>query len=122
MSTTAVRISPAWEDPDAVVATVRSAGPFWSLANYAANDAEMAALGSRQATFTPPWFRQDFALLRLPRSPGRTPVVPEIADFSGICGTTAGQFPTCSRSLCFMTFPVALRGRSVTNHRRRGRL
>src|SRR5262249_25071777 len=29
---------------------------------------------------------------------------------------------TCSRSLCFITFPVALRGSSVTNHNFRGRL
>ena len=42
---------------------IRSGGPFWPLANYAASDAEMAALGARRATFTPPWFRQDFALL-----------------------------------------------------------
>jgi len=60
---TAVRISPAWTDPDAVRAVVRAGGPFWPLANYAANDAEMAALGPQRATFTPPWFRQDFALL-----------------------------------------------------------
>lgn len=58
--TTATRLSPAYDDPTAVVALVRSAGPFWPLANYAGNDAEMAALGSRAATFVPPWFRQDF--------------------------------------------------------------
>ena len=61
--TSALRISPAWPDPDAVQAVVRGAGPFWPLANYAASDAEMAALGQRRAVFTPPWFRQDFALL-----------------------------------------------------------
>jgi len=63
MTRTAVRISPAWDDPDSVVATVRAAGPFWPLANYAASDAELDALGSgTRNTFTPPWFRQDFAL------------------------------------------------------------
>ena len=61
MSTsTATRIQPAFADPAAVVDLIRSAGPFWPLANYAGNDAEMAALGSRPAVFVPPWFRQDF--------------------------------------------------------------
>lgn len=60
MSTTATRISPAFENIDEVLSVIRSAGPFWPLANYAGNDAEMAALGSRPATFVPPWFRQDF--------------------------------------------------------------
>ena len=60
MSTTATRLSPAFEDVDAVLNVIRSAGPLWPLANYAGNDAEMAALGSRPATFVPPWFRQDF--------------------------------------------------------------
>ncbi|MBM3658880.1 MAG: hypothetical protein FJW95_05175 [Actinobacteria bacterium] len=60
---TALRISPAWDDPGAVVATIRAAGPFWPLASYAASDAELDALGSHtaQTEFTPPWFRQDFA-------------------------------------------------------------
>lgn len=59
----ATRISPAFDDPDAVVGLIRSAGPFWPLINYAANDAELAALGSQPPAFVPPWFRQDFALL-----------------------------------------------------------
>ena len=59
-TSTATRISPAYEDTTAVVDLIRSAGPFWPLSNYAGNDAEMAALGSRAATFSPPWFRQDF--------------------------------------------------------------
>jgi hypothetical protein len=58
---TAIRISPVWEDPSEVVELVRRAGPFWPLANYAASDAEMAALGRERVSFTPPWFRQDFA-------------------------------------------------------------
>jgi hypothetical protein len=58
---TAVRISPVWDDPSGVVDLIRSAGPFWPLANYAASDAEMAALGRERVAFTPPWFRQDFA-------------------------------------------------------------
>ena len=61
MGATAVRLSPVWDDPDGVVDLIRSAGPFWPLANYAASDAEMAALGSERVSFTPPWFRQDFA-------------------------------------------------------------
>jgi hypothetical protein len=61
MGPTAVRISPVWDDPAGVVDLIRNAGPFWPLANYAASDAEMAALGRARATFTPPWFRQDFA-------------------------------------------------------------
>lgn len=61
MAATAVRISPAWENPEAIIDLIRSAGPFWPLANYAASDAEMAALGKERVTFTPPWFRQDFA-------------------------------------------------------------
>jgi hypothetical protein len=66
MSTTATRLSPAFEDVNAVLALIRSAGPMWPLANYAGNDAEMAALGSRPATFVPPWFRQDFGALGKP--------------------------------------------------------
>ena len=49
--TSALRISPAWSDPDAVMAVVRGAGPFWPLANYAASDAEMAAFHPRKADF-----------------------------------------------------------------------
>jgi hypothetical protein len=61
MDSTAVRIRPVWDDAAEVLELVRGAGPFWPLANYAASDAEMAALGRGRATFTPPWFRQDFA-------------------------------------------------------------
>ena len=59
-STTATRLSPAYDDTAAVVELIRSAGPVWPLTNYAGNDAEMAALGSKPPSFTPPWFRQDF--------------------------------------------------------------
>jgi hypothetical protein len=58
---TAIRISPVWDDPSGVVELIRGAGPFWPLANYAASDAEMAALGRERVSFIPPWFRQDFA-------------------------------------------------------------
>jgi hypothetical protein len=58
---TAIRINPVWENPSGVVDLIRGAGPFWPLANYAASDAEMAALGRERVSFTPPWFRQDFA-------------------------------------------------------------
>jgi hypothetical protein len=61
MGSSAIRISPVWDDPAEVVDLIRSTGPFWPLANYAASDAEMAALGRQGASFTPPWFRQDFA-------------------------------------------------------------
>jgi len=61
MGATAVRMSPVWDEPAGVVDLIRGAGPFWPLANYAASDAEMAALGRERASFTPPWFRQDFA-------------------------------------------------------------
>jgi len=61
MGATAVRLSPVWDDPVRVVELIRGAGPFWPLANYAASDAEMAALGRERVAFTPPWFRQDFA-------------------------------------------------------------
>ena len=57
----AIRISPAWDEPSGVIDLIHHAGPFWPLANYAASDAEMAALGSERVSFTPPWFRQDFA-------------------------------------------------------------
>ncbi|NCY15898.1 MAG: hypothetical protein EBX39_03860 [Actinobacteria bacterium] len=60
-ATTATRISPAYDDVDAVLSVVRSTGPYWPLANYAGNDAEMAALGSRPVVILPPWFRQDIA-------------------------------------------------------------
>lgn len=60
IETTATRLQPTFSDPDAVLSLIRSAGPFWPLVNYAGNDAEMAALGSKPPTFVPPWFRQDF--------------------------------------------------------------
>jgi hypothetical protein len=50
-----------WDEPAEVIELIRGAGPFWPLANYAASDAEMAALGRERVSFTPPWFRQDFA-------------------------------------------------------------
>lgn len=61
MGSSALRLRPAWDDPAGIVELVRGAGPFWPLANYAASDAEMAALGRERVSFTPPWFRQDFA-------------------------------------------------------------
>ncbi len=61
MGATALRLSPVWDDPAGIVDLIRSAGPFWPLANYAASDAEMSALGREPVSFTPPWFRQDFA-------------------------------------------------------------
>jgi hypothetical protein len=60
MGSSAIRIRPVWDDPAEVVVLIRRAGPYWPLANYAASDAEMAALGRQRASFIPPWFRQDF--------------------------------------------------------------
>ena len=59
-----VRVQPAYDDPDSVRAVIESAGPYWPLARYAANDAEREAVGAGedQSGFVPPWFRQDFAL------------------------------------------------------------
>lgn len=56
----AVEVDAAFDDPAGVLACIRRAGPFWPLANYAQNDAEMATLSTEAKTFTPPWFRQDF--------------------------------------------------------------
>jgi len=75
MSTTATRLSPAFEDVDAVLDVVRSAGPYWPLSNYAGNDAEMAALGSRPPTFVPPWFRQDFGAAGKPLVDGAEVII-----------------------------------------------
>lgn len=58
---TAVRLQPAYDDPDSIRALIETAGPFWPLTNYAASADEMRALGSPGPQFTPPWFRQDFA-------------------------------------------------------------
>jgi hypothetical protein len=61
---TAVRIEPAYDDPDAVLAAVRGAGPYWPIARYAASAEELAATGGASATagYVPPWFRSDVAL------------------------------------------------------------
>ena len=40
MTTTALRLQPAWPDPEAVLGVIRAAGPFWPLTNYAAGDAD----------------------------------------------------------------------------------
>jgi hypothetical protein len=74
-ATTATRISPAFEDVDAVMQVVRSTGPYWPLANYAGNDAEMAALGSRPAVFVPPWFRQDIGVSGRPLVDGAEVII-----------------------------------------------
>lgn len=58
----AVRLQPAWDDPDAVLALIRRAGPYLPLARYAASEAERrAAGGPANNTFVPPWFRVDIA-------------------------------------------------------------
>jgi len=61
-SPTAVLLEPAYDDPDAVLAVIRTGGPFWPLARYGASPEELQALGGSARQFTPPWFRQDFAL------------------------------------------------------------
>lgn len=69
---TAVRIEPAYRDPDAVVAAIRACGEYWPLARYAASPEEMVATGGDPDTamYVPPWFRRDFALLGEPLVPG----------------------------------------------------
>lgn len=57
----AVRLHPAWDDPDAVLALIRRAGPYLPLARYAASDSEKRATGGVGGTFVPPWFRIDVA-------------------------------------------------------------
>ncbi len=94
---TALRLSPAWDDPEAVRTVVRGGGPFWPLARYAANDAEMQALGPRRATFTPPWFRLDFALAGTPLVDGASLLLanPRFRDAARtICGTDVFVRPT----------------------------
>jgi len=85
MASTAVRIHPVWDDPAEVVDLIRGAGPFWPLANYAASDAEMAALGRERAAFTPPWFRQDFAREGVVLVPGAELILdnPRFAEAAG---------------------------------------
>jgi hypothetical protein len=65
---TAARIEPAYDDPGAVLAAVRDAGPYWPIARYAASAEELAATGGATATtgYVPPWFRSDFALDGVP--------------------------------------------------------
>jgi hypothetical protein len=86
---TAIRLSPVWDDPSAVVDLIRSAGPFWPLANYAASDAEMSALGRERVSFTPPWFRQDFARESQVLVPGAEAVLAN-ARFAQGAGQLAG--------------------------------
>lgn len=61
----AVRLQPAYEDPAAVLATIRAGGPFWPIVRYAVSPKERLAVGGDEesaTTFVPPWFRRDFAL------------------------------------------------------------
>lgn len=74
-TTTATRLSPAYDDVEAVLHVVRTTGPYWPLANYAGNDAEMAALGSRPAVVVPPWFRQDIGAAGRPLVPGAEVII-----------------------------------------------
>jgi hypothetical protein len=69
---TAVRIEPAYPDPDAVVAVIRAVGEYWPLARYAASPEEMVATGGdpNTAMYVPPWFRRDFALFGEALVPG----------------------------------------------------
>lgn len=93
-----MRLSPAWDDTEAVKAAIRGAGPFWPLANYAASDVELDALGSaRSNPFTPPWFRQDFARHGEADVPGAELILgnPRFADAArAIAGPDAVVRPT----------------------------
>ena len=63
----AVRLQPAYDDPDAVVALIRGSGPYWPLARYARSAEERAA--SAEAPAADRSFRRGSA--RTSRSPGR---------------------------------------------------
>jgi len=59
---TAVRVQPAFEDPDGVMALILTSGPYHPLARDARSGNEREAGGGRGGSvFVPPWFRRDFA-------------------------------------------------------------
>ena len=60
----AVRLQPAYDNPEDVLTVIRAVDPFWAIVKYAASDTETKALAGdgRKAVFVPPWFRRDFAL------------------------------------------------------------
>lgn len=60
----AIRIQPAFGDPDAVLALTRASGPYWPIARYAESEAERVASGSPTGggATVPPWFRLDYAV------------------------------------------------------------
>jgi hypothetical protein len=68
----AVRLQPAYDDPDAVVASIRAVDEWWPLARYAGSEKEVRATGGdpNATMFVPPWFRRDFALDGAPLVPG----------------------------------------------------
>jgi len=60
---TAVRLEPAWGDPDAVLDLLQRSGPYLPLARNAGSKAERRAVGAVGANeFVPPWFRLDLAI------------------------------------------------------------
>ena len=64
IATPAIRLEPAYDDPTAVLASIRAIDEWWPLARYAASAEEMAAAGGGATTkaYVPPWFRCDVAL------------------------------------------------------------
>jgi len=60
----AVRVQPAYDDPDEVLSIIRAIDPFWPIVRYAGSDKETRSLNGNEGTggFVPPWFRRDVAL------------------------------------------------------------
>ncbi len=94
----AVRLHPAFDDPDAVLALVEGAGPYWPLARYAHSRSERVALGAEaRSVFVPPWFRQDFAVAGSALVPGAETILhnPRFVDAArGVYGDEVVVMPT----------------------------
>lgn len=59
VSSSAIRLEPAFADRAAVREIVENAGPYIALARTAKTEAEEAATGRAAVPFVPPWFRRD---------------------------------------------------------------
>ncbi|MCU0311104.1 MAG: hypothetical protein MUE36_09180 [Acidimicrobiales bacterium] len=68
----AVRLHPAFDRPDEVLASIRAVDEWWPLARYAGSENEVKATGGDAGAtmFVPPWFRRDVALGGRPLVPG----------------------------------------------------
>ncbi|MDZ7675294.1 MAG: hypothetical protein U5K30_09525 [Acidimicrobiales bacterium] len=94
----AVRIEPAWDDPDAVLSSVRDVEQYWPIARYAGSEEEVTATGGAQATtYVPPWFRCDFAIDGRPLVPGADRILHNdrfLAGARDLFGNEASVSPT----------------------------